>query len=266
MYPPVPINEKERFPMISPKKTRARTRKTKVEPIQISSAAKEAAERWDQPMGTSTSDRSGTAEDQPAEANNQEALDPEFLASIRRDKQAALVAKLKLEARGRGHRPLGELATKEAELLQASTATTHLVKVHNRAEDPTLLAHQLSASVDTQHTSRHLAKQMQSDARRLYAALDSGDPVESIIDRILVASTNVTLGCYQRAGSAQQSNARQVELRWGIKGAEVIGNLIKLRDSRRGAGHQNVMVGQVNVGPGGQAIVGNVNRKKEEEG
>ena len=50
-----------------------------------------------------------------------------------------------------------------------------------------------------------------------------------------------------------------------MKGTEVVGNLIKLRDLRRGAGHQNVTVGSLKVESGGQAIVGNVNGRKTED-
>jgi len=249
--------------MSSPKKSKVKIRDTEAEPIRTNLAVNEAAARCSLPASMSENLRAGAADHECAEANGEESLDPSALASIRRDQQAELVAKLK--ASRSGGRPLAALAIKEAELQEISNARTQLVKVHKKAEDASLLAHQLSASVDTQIIGGHLAQQMRADARRLYAALESGDPVESILDRILVASTNVTLGCYQRAAATHQPNSRQVELRWALKGAEVIGNLIKLRDLRRGAGCQNVTVGSVNVGPGGQAIVGNVTAEKEEE-
>jgi hypothetical protein len=106
---------------------------------------------------------------------------------------------------------------------------------------------------------------MKSDALHLYAALRSGDPIESIIDRLLVAATNAVMGSYDRAAGTDNINTRQLELRSSMKGAEVVNNLIKLRDSRRGAGHQNVTVGSLNVESGGQAIVGNVNGRKTED-
>ena len=172
------------------------------------------------------------------------------MANIRRDQQAELVFKLKTDRsrdRSRGHRPLAKLAAKEAELSETSTARAHLLAVHNQAADPTLLAYQISASVNTPHASNHLAKQMRADARRLYAALQSEDPVESIIDRLLVALTNASMGSLQRAAHPGNDKVRQVELRSGMKGAEVVVNLIKLRDGRRGAGQQNVTVGSLKV-------------------
>ncbi len=73
------------------------------------------------------------------------------------------------------------------------------------------------------------------------------------------------MGSYHRAASPENTNARHLELRSGMKGTEVVGNLIKLRDSRRGAGNQNVTVGSLKVESGGQAIVGNVNGRKTED-
>ena len=253
--------------MNSPKKSKAKPRDTEAEPIQSNLAPDEAAARLPGSASMSENVRAGTADDECAEADGKESPDPSVLASIRRDRRNEVVARLKASRRGRGDRPLAQLATKEVELRETSTARAHLVAVQNKAVDPTLLGHQLSGSVDTPYASAHVRKQMRSDARRLYSAFESGDPVESIIDRVLVASTNVTLSCYERATLTQRPEARQVELRWAMKGAEVIGNLIKLRDLRRGAGPQNVTVGSVNVEPGGQAIVGNVTAKKiEDEG
>ena len=196
------------------------------------------------------------------------ALDYAALASSRRDQQAELVFKLKTDRsrdRSRGHRPLAKLAAKEVELREISTARAQLLAVHNKAADPTLLAFQISASVNTQHASGHLAKQMQADARRLYAALQSGDP-SRIHYRPAARCLNQRFDGFVAArGSPWNDKVRQVELRSGMKGAEVVGNLIKLRDGRRGAGHQNVTVGSLKVESGGQAIVGNVNGKKRED-
>ena len=60
-----------------------------------------------------------------------------------------------------------------------------------------------------------------------------------------------------------------MNLRYGIKGAATLADLIKLYDSRRGKGGQTVTVGKVNVEAGGQAIVGNVetgDRRKQTTG
>ena len=70
------------------------------------------------------------------------------------------------------------------------------------------------------------------------------------------------MGSYQRAAGTENTDVRQVELRSAMQGTGVVGNLIKLRDGRRGTGHQNVTVGSLKVESGGQAIVGNVNAKK----
>ncbi len=254
--------------MKSLKKSKAKTRDaTKTEPTKANGADNTPA-LGSRRRASSKSEKPRAVPDQAqcGEASGKRA-DDDASATSRRDQQAELVFNLKTDRsrdRLRGHRPLAQLAAKEAELSETSTARAHLLAVDHKAVDPTLLAFQISASVNTQHTSRHLAKQMQSDARRLYAALESGDPVESIIDRLLVASTNAALSCYQRA-AGPETKVRQVELRSAMQGTGVVGNLIKLRDGRRGTGHQNVTVGSLKVESGGQAIVGNVNAKKTED-
>jgi len=176
-------------------------------------------------------------------------------------KQRKAEARDRMAAESRGNsRPLFVLATREAALQAHSAARANLPqgKPH---PDRDLLAYQLTASVDVPF-SGHLRKKMKDDAMRLYAALDSRNVDETIENRVLVAITNATMGCFARAVATHQSQARNIDLRYGIKGAEAIGSLLKLRDARRGRGPQSVTVGTVKVESGGQAIVGNVNAGK----
>ena len=254
--------------MKSLKKSKAK-RDTKAEPIKAN-GADNAPALGSRRRASSKLEKLRAVPDQAqcGEASGKGLRDSAALASSRRDQQAELVFNLKTDRsrdRLRGHRPLAKLAAKEAEFREASTARAHLLAVDHKAVDPTLLAFQISASVNTQHASRHLAKQMQADALRLYAALQSEDPVESIIDRLVVASANASMGSYQRAANNEKTDVRHLEPRSAMKGTEVVGNLIKLRDGRRGTGHQNVTVGSLKVESGGQAIVGNVNAKKTED-
>ena len=74
----------------------------------------------------------------------------------------------------------------------------------------------------------------------------------------MVALSNATMNCFDRANWGFE-RSRELNLRYGIKGAATFAGLAKLYDSRRGQGGQTVTVGKVNVEAGGQAIVGNVN-------
>jgi hypothetical protein len=120
-----------------------------------------------------------------------------------------------------------------------------------------LLEHQLNTSVPSGY-----AQEIQSKFRRgavdLYASLRPKDAIDSILARLTVGLTNLTMDCVDRAGISGTKPARDVNLRYAMKGATVVVELIKARESRRGQGGQNVTVGKVNVEAGGQAIVGNI--------
>src|SRR5262245_2199173 len=53
-------------------------------------------------------------------------------------------------------------------------------------------------------------------------------------------------------------NIRDINLRHGIKAATVVAYLLEKLHERQSGSEKTVRVGKVNVGPGGQAIVGNV--------
>jgi len=129
-----------------------------------------------------------------------------------------------------------------------------------RAPDGFLLAHQLTSSVPRGSEEKR-EWQLMDGAVGLYLSLQPQDPIESIISRLIVAGTNATMDCLGRAAQFDSSSrARDLNLRYGLKGAPVVADLIKLLESRRGHGQggQTVTVREVNVEAGGQAIVGNV--------
>lgn len=67
------------------------------------------------------------------------------------------------------------------------------------------------------------------DAVGLYQSLKPQDPIESIISRLIVAGTNATMDCLERAAQFDgSSRARELNLRYGLKGAPVVADLIKL--------------------------------------
>jgi hypothetical protein len=178
------------------------------------------------------------------------------------DRKAEVLARM-AAARGRENsRPLALLARKEAELREQSAALTTVAKLAARP-DPDLLVSQLTAAVNTTSVGGgHKAKKMKEDNLRLYAALESRDAIESIVDRVIIGVSSATMDCIARAASTEQVPARDVNLRYAMKGADTLGNLVKLRDARRGGGQQSVSVGKLKIESGGQAIVGYVNAGK----
>ena len=155
----------------------------------------------------------------------------------------------------RNRRPLATLAAKEAALHAQSAARAKLSNPR-RIPDPTLLCNQLLGASGAIGNS-HQEIEIRSEFVALYSALDSRDSVESMLDRVLVALNAATMDAFNRA-SRGGSRGREIELRYGMKGAQVLSDLIKLRDARRGEIKPNLIVGEVNVGAGAQAIVGPV--------
>jgi hypothetical protein len=85
-----------------------------------------------------------------------------------------------------------------------------------------------------------------------------------VLARVAVGLTNATMDGLQRAASSQNLGARQTELRLSQKSAATLVDVLTLLEKRRGLGPQ-VSVGSVNVGSGGQAIVGNVQSSSKPE-
>ena len=77
---------------------------------------------------------------------------------------------------------------------------------------------------------------------------------------LLVGVTNSSLDCMSIAARAplEEMEARELNLRCGLKGAEVAVQLVEALQKVRGNAPSRVSVGKVNVESGGQAIVGNV--------
>jgi hypothetical protein len=94
----------------------------------------------------------------------------------------------------------------------------------------------------------------------LYQRLAPRDTLESILALLTVSVTNMSLDCLALAARVPPDylEARELNLRYGLKAAEVVAQLIKAQDDRHREKPDKVSVGTVNVETGGQAIVGNV--------
>ena len=91
----------------------------------------------------------------------------------------------------------------------------------------------------------------------LLAEFAPADAVESTLAPLIVALRNSVMDSLGLATKALPER-RDLELNIAIKGLGAIAELVRVYDAHRGHGNRRVSVGNVNVEPGAQAIVGNV--------
>lgn len=85
------------------------------------------------------------------------------------------------------------------------------------------------------------------------------DAIEGMLAAQMVATHNAAMECFRRAMIPEQPmGARDVNLAQANKLTRSYTTLVHALDKHRGKGQQTVRVEHVNVYPGGQAIVGNV--------
>jgi hypothetical protein len=94
----------------------------------------------------------------------------------------------------------------------------------------------------------------------LYTALQSNDPLQSMLASLIVGISNTTSDCLSQAArvSPDALQHRDLNLKYALKGADVMTRLVETFERLRGNRPSNVTVGNVNVRSGGQAIVGTV--------
>ena len=161
-------------------------------------------------------------------------------------------------SRGRNTRPLALLAGIEAELAEHSAALAKLsesdamfAKPHGEAAgtstskdfaallkaylrekrpDTNLLVHQLTRLIPPRAVyGQHQAQRLRSDVIALCASMGSKNPLESILDRLIVGVEVATFDCLDRAAQTFDQRALDVNLRHGLKGANIIMNLLRER-------------------------------------
>jgi hypothetical protein len=130
--------------------------------------------------------------------------------------------------------------------------------------DSLIVAQQVAGSLGVpQRIDRELREQLWNETIALYAAIGPRDALESILARLVVATSNAAMDAYRRAAANEEwPQARDVELRNGVKASRATAELINALDNHRGRGQQTVNVGQVKVESGAQAIVGNVGARE----
>ena len=156
--------------------------------------------------------------------------------------------------------PLGQLAHTEAELKDRTQALQILSTPESNSPDRDLLIYQLRRAVNTGNASSTISTKIQRDTLSLYASLDSSDPIDSILNRHLVTMSNGAMECQYRSTFAGNPKSFDVFSRHAEKMTQVLIDLIEPRERRRRP--KQVVVGNVNVEAGGQAIVGTVEARK----
>ena len=162
--------------------------------------------------------------------------------------------------RSRNDRPLAQLNKAEIELEQSSQALQVLSEPKQKKLDKHLVAYQLAHSVNTTRTSRTVASRIKHDVMRQYTALDSSDAVEAILNRNIVALSNGALESHARAAVTSNPKALDLNLRHATKMALAAAHLVEVLERRRRP--KQLVVSNVNVEAGGQAIVGTVEAHK----
>jgi len=125
----------------------------------------------------------------------------------------------------------------------------------------TLAVTQSLRSAAWQHLDHpEVTKKIGEGAVDLYHGLEPKNGLEAAISMLLVGVTNASLDCMSIAARVppQEMECRELNLRYGLKGAQVAAELAETLEKVRGNAPSRVSVGNVNVESGGQAIVGNV--------
>lgn len=134
------------------------------------------------------------------------------------------------------------------------------VELQISSEAEALLSVFLAAAVPVPANSSIELRQALTDATvSLLKSIKAKDAIGHMGSSLLIALNLAGLDCFARAAACgDNSAARDLNLRSGIKIGSVVSDLMKGLDARHGQGRYAVNVRSVNVEPGGQAIVGNV--------
>ncbi|MGB6949061.1 MAG: hypothetical protein WBD84_07660 [Methyloceanibacter sp.] len=119
-----------------------------------------------------------------------------------------------------------------------------------------LLQHQLVNSVTRQY-SPEITSKLRHGAVDLYSSLSPQNASDSVLARLVVGLNNMTMDCLDRVHRSSD-RAREINLRYAVKGAATLVDVMKFNDARRGRAQPTVTVGKVKIEAGAQAIVGNV--------
>jgi len=103
-----------------------------------------------------------------------------------------------------------------------------------------------------------------NEATALLAELKPHDAYEAILISQMIAAHNQSMECLRRANLSEQSDyGRELNLRFGERFLRIYATQMEALSKHRRGGKQKVIVEHVHVHEGGQAIVGNIESKRE---
>ena len=95
-------------------------------------------------------------------------------------------------------RPLRSLAGAEEALKLHSSAMTKISDTKKKRPDPNLVVHQLTRALDTSGASMTIAPKLREETVALYRALETDDPISSVLGRVFVVTNNSVMAAYER--------------------------------------------------------------------
>jgi hypothetical protein len=129
---------------------------------------------------------------------------------------------------------------------------------------------QVAMSAPGRHVANAGTQQILSTgAIDLFSGLAPADATETLLSMLAVSVANASMDCLMQAAamSPEYLDGRDLNLRHGFKGAAVAAVLIKVLDARRGNSEpRSVTVRDVKVEAGAQAIIGNVEAPRRNDG
>jgi hypothetical protein len=116
-----------------------------------------------------------------------------------------------------------------------------------------LSAFQLSAVVPTTTLEGRAREALAEDTEQFYRDFDPRPGCEAALARVATGLTNLAMKCLGRAGATADLTALEINAKYGIRAAEALAKVLQPLNREKSS-----TVTNVNVGSGGQAIVGPV--------
>jgi hypothetical protein len=201
----------------------------------------------------------GPSDEVPAAAETSSIAAPESPEGKRKVNSSVAICEGKqriTRERQRGaDRPLGVLKNTEVRLKERDETLQILSAPKPKGQGNDLLMYQIDRALNMGCSGNTFTQRIRRDNFALYASLDSSDPI-SILNRHIVVVSHAAMECQQQFVYASNPQKFDVYARHTEKMTQVLLQLIEARERRRRP--KQVVVGNVKVEAGGQAIVGTV--------
>ena len=144
---------------------------------------------------------------------------------------------------------------------EAPCAETDAAKVgdNDRQASDVLAATQTALTLKALGFSEEDSAALKSASVARYREFAPVDATEKILASLSVGMRNAAMTSLQHAAEVNCFDVRNQELRNADRAAKTVIDALAELDRHRGRKNQDVQIGQVTVGSGGQAVVGNVN-------